>query len=258
MLTYLGKFLVLLNAFAAVAVVAWAVSAYSTRVDAVDAVDTAGEKLVDKVKRLDKRAADAQVGYAPALGQVADADARLADLRANIAKRLKQADGGTFYNIYTTAGPNVKDPANPNALDRVDRVVWTDDPKQQVKGLDGKPLAGVQQVRKLLDDEQKAAGASIDAIERSVKALTGLNAEVAALDARYAWLEEVGRRHEAELPVLADLRVNWENRSGSLARRRTQLLLRLEDLKGSKVGTSPVPTVPPPAGPADFTLTPKK
>jgi hypothetical protein len=258
MLTYLGKFLVLLNAFAAVAVVAWAVSAYCTRIDAVDAVDTAGEKLVDKVKRLDKKAADAQAGYAPALGQVADADARLAALREQIAKRLKQANEGTFYNIYTVAGPNVKDPANPNALDRVDRVVWADDPKQQIKGLDGKPLQGVQQVQKLLEDEQKAAGASIDAIDRSIKALTDLNAEVTALDVRYAWLEEVGRRHEAELPVLADLRVNWENRSGSLSRRRTQLLLRLEDLKGSKVGAVPVPTVPTPANPADFTLTPKK
>jgi hypothetical protein len=258
MLTYLGKFLVLLNAFAAVAVTAWAVSAYSTRLDAVDAVDADGEKLVDKVKRLDKKAADAQGGYAPALVQVADADARLATLREQIARRLKQADGGTFYNIYTTAGPNVKDPANPNALDRVDRVVWTDDPKQQIKGLDGKPLSGVQQVRKLLDDEQKAAGASIDAIEKSAQALTALNAEVTALDARFAWLDEVGKRHAAELPVLSDLRVNWENRSGSLQRRRTQLLLRLEDLKGSKVGTAPVPTVPPPAGPSEFTLTPKK
>jgi uncharacterized small protein (DUF1192 family) len=258
MLTYLGKFLVLLNAFAAVAVVAWAVSAYTTRVDAADAVDTAGEKLVDKVKRLDKKAADAQVGYAPALAQVADADARLAALREQIAKRLKQADGGTFYNIYITAGPNVKDPANPNALDRVDRVVWTDDPKQQIKGLDGKPLQGVQQVRKLLDDEQKAAGASIDAIDRSTKELTALNDKITELDARYAWLEEVGKRHEAELPVLADLRVNWENRSGSLQRRRTQLLLRLEDLKGSKVGVTPVPTVPPPALPSEFNVAPKK
>jgi len=59
--------------------------------------------------------------------------------------------------------------------------------------------------------------------------------------------------------VLADLRVNWENRGGSLERRRTQLILRLEDLKGSKVGAAPaIPTVPTPVNPSVFTLSPNK
>jgi len=255
MLTNLGKLLVLLNAFASVAVLSWAAAAFFTRVDAVDAVDAAGEKLVDKVKRLDKKAAEAQIGYAPALEEVARADARLYDLKAQIAKRLTQADGGVFYEIHDTQ-PAVRDSSNPSAFERFGRIVWTDDPKRVVKGLDGKPLAGVDQMRKNLIDEQTAASNSIDGIEKSVKALTGLNAEVDTLDARHAWLKEVARRHEAEMPVLADLRVNWENRGGSLQRRRNQLLLRLEDLKGAKVGAAP--TVTPPGNPAVFTLNPNK
>lgn len=255
MLTTVGKVLVLLNAFAAVAVIAWALSAFLTRVDAADAVDASGEKLTDKVKRLDTAAVAAQRGYAPALDRVAEADARLFVLKDNIAKRLKQADEGVFYEIREAPGPGVKDPTNPNALDRYGRIVWTDDPAKQIKGLDGKPLAGVAQMRKNLIDEQTASVAHIDAIEKSIKALTGLNAEVTALDGRYSWLEEVGKRHTAELPVLGDLRVTWENRSGSLQRRRNQLLLRLDDLKGAKVGA--VPTVPAP-GPASITLTPNK
>lgn len=256
MLTNLGKLLVLLNAFASVAVVSWAAAAYFTRVDAVDAVDAAGEKLVDKVKRLDKKAAEAQTGYAPALEGVALADARLHELKGRIVTRLQQADSGVFYEIHDHRLAGARDPLNPNAFERFGRIIWTDDPAKVVKGLDGKPLAGVDQMRKNLIDEQTAASNSIDAIEKSVKALTALNAEVDTLDARYAWLKEVAQRHEAEMPVLADLRVNWENRGGSLLRRRTQLILRLEDLKGAKVGAAPV--APPPASPSVFTLNPNK
>ncbi len=255
MFTYLGKFLVLLNAFAAVAVLAWAASAYFTRVDAADAVDTAGEKLTEKVKRLDDRAAKVQTGYAPELGRVADADARLQDLRAKVAARLEQADKGTFYNIELARG-GAKDPANPNAVSRVGNYDWTTDPARQIKSLDGKtPLAGVDQMRKSLIDQQTDASTHIDGIEKAVKAQTLLNADIDTLNARFAWLDERFKKHEIETPVLADLRVNWENRGGSLARRRNQLLLRLDDLKGAKVGVvPPAPTT----GPSAFTLDPKK
>lgn len=261
MFTYLGKLLVLLNAFAAVAVLAWAVSAYATHVDPAEAVDAAGEKLTDKVKRLDRAAATAQTGYAPELARVTDAEARLFDLRKKIADRLQQAEGGVFYDIHETAG--AKDPTNPNAFDRVGRLVWTEDPKRVVKGLDGKPLRGVTQMTADLTSEQKAAGAHIEAIallvkgdrENNIDGLATLNEDIDKLDARYKWLTAVNLKHAAELPVLADLRVNWENRSGSLQRRRNQLILRLEDLKGSKVGVAAPPAVTPPTS---FTLTPNK
>jgi len=65
MLTNLGKLLVLLNAFASVAVLSWAAAAYFTRVDAVDAVDSAGENLVAKLKRLNEKAAQPRSGTPP-------------------------------------------------------------------------------------------------------------------------------------------------------------------------------------------------
>lgn len=256
MLTYVGKFLVLLNAFAAVAVLAWSVAAYTTRVDAADAVNpVSGKKWVDEVKDWGDDARSVQRGYAPALKEVTDAETRLYTLRANIARRLKQADDGVFYDIYDTKPGGAKD--NPNNFERVGPPIWTDDPSRVMKSEDKKtPLAGVGQMQKSLLDEQTAASGHIDAIEKAVKTLTALNADITALDARYAWLQEVAKRHEAEYPVLVDLRVNWENRSGSLQRRRNQLLLRLDDLKGSKVGAVAPPVAPAPTGPVAFTLTP--
>jgi hypothetical protein len=253
-MTAFGKFLVLLNAFGAVAVLAWAVSAYATRIDPAEAVDTSGEKLTDKVKRLDRAAVAAQSGYAPELARVTDAEARLFDLRAKIDARLKQAEGGVFYDIYASPGQSQPNPLDPHAFDRVDRLVWENDPKRVIKGLDGTPLKGVKDMTDALSSQQKAAKDSVDAIKASVATLADLNAQIDALDARYKWLTAVNLKHAAEIPVLADLRVNWENRSGSLQRRRNQLITRLEDLKGSKVGTAP-PTVTPPSS---FTLTPNK
>ena len=254
MFTYLGKFLVLLNAFAAVAVLAWSAAVYFTRVDAADAVDTTGEKLVDKVKRLNDRAVKVQAGYAPELDEVAKADARLFVLRQNIERRLDQSEKGVFYDIY---GPRMdRDPVNPNAITRVGNYVWTDDPARQIKALDGKPLVGVDEMRANLIREQTAAVTHIEGIEKSVKVLTVLNGEIDTLNARYAWLDERAKKHDAEMPFLADLRVNWENRGGSLSRRRNQLLLRLEDLKGAKVGA--VPPAPAPTGPSALTATPTK
>ncbi|MCU0704167.1 MAG: hypothetical protein MUF18_09360 [Fimbriiglobus sp.] len=252
-MTAIGKFLVLLNAFVSVAVLSWALSAFLTHIDAADAVDATGEKLTEKLKRLNDKATQVQAGYAPALEEVARADARLYELKGRIAARLKQADDGVFYDIHMARATG-RDVANPNGLDRVGRIDWTDDPTRVIKGLDDKPLAGVEQMRKNLIDEQKAASDSIDALDRSAKALTVLNAEVTTLDARYAWLDEVLKRHEAEIPVLEDLRVNWQNRGESLQRRRGQLIRRLDDLKGSKVGVSPAEA----PSPTVLRLTPNK
>lgn len=251
MLTYLGKLLVLLNAFAAVAVLAWAVSAYVTKFDPNEAVDVAGEKLTDKVKRLDAAAGTAQRGYPPELLRVAAAEQRLFDIKGKIAARLQEAETGTFYEI--TENPGVRGtPANPNAIDRVDRLVWTSEKGKELLGEDDKPLRGVAAITKEWTDEQKAAADSIDAVKKSAERLNALNAEIAALNDRYAWLDVIGKRHDAETAVLVDLRVNWENRSGSLQRRRTQLIGRLEDLKGK------ASAVPAPAGPSALTLTPTR
>lgn len=256
-MTAIGKFLVLLNAFAAVAVFAWAVSAYATHIDPAEAVDPNGEKLTDKVKRFDRAAVTAQNGYAPELARVTDAEARLFDLRKRIDDRLKQADSGVFYDIYDSPQTGGKDPTNPNAVDRYGRLVWSDkdEPKRVIKGLDGKPLRGVDPMTADLKAEQDAAGAHVLAIKQKVDELTALNAEVNKLDARYEWLTKVNLKHAAEIPVLADLRVNWESRSGSLQRRRSQLILRLEDLTGGKVGAAAPPAVIPPSS---FIVIPNK
>ena len=255
MFTYLGKLLVLLNAFAAVAVLAWAASAFVTRFDPNEAVDASGVKLTDKVKKANTAAAAAQVGYAPELARVGAAEARLEALRLKIDARLKQADESKFYNIYDSTGAAKPDPDNPDALDRVERLVWDSPADREIKGLNGKSLRGVGVISKELADERAAASASIEAMEASVKNLNALNAEVVALNDRFAWLEGIGKRHDTEIATLVDLRVNWENRSGSLLRRRTQLIGRLDDLKVAPMKVGAAPAVP---GPSALTLTPLK
>lgn len=252
MLTYLGKLLVLLNAFAAVAVLAWATSAYVTKVDPNEAVDVAGERLTAKVKRLDATAKVAQRGYAPELVRVGQAEQRLADIRGKIAGRLEEAETGTFFNIYADEPDAAPPRLNPNALDRYSPLRWDSPKGQELKGEDLKPLKGVAVISKEWTDELRAASEAIAATKLSVEDMTALNADIAALNARYAWLEEIDRRHTAETAVLVDLRVTWENRGGSLQRRRSQLINRLDDLKGK---ASAAPAQP---GGSALTVTPNK
>ena len=216
MTTYLGKLLVLLNAFAAVAVLAFAAAAYVTRLDPAEAVDAAGVKLTDKLKKADALAATAQKGYAPELARAMDTEAALFDLRRRVAARLAEADANRLYNIYDTNNS----------------VVWESPKERELVGPDNKPLKGLDAISKDLADRRAQAAESITKIDAAAARLNELNAEVADLNAQWKWLDRIAKRHDAELAVLDDVRVNWENRGGSLQRRRTQLQTRLDALGG--------------------------
>ena len=238
-MTYLGKLLVLLNAFAAVAVFAFAASAYVTRVDAVDAVDANGVKLTDKVKKANEAAVAAQGGYPDAVAKVSAAEAALFLQKGRIEARLNEASDDKLFNIYDATG----------------QVTWDSLKGRELKGLDGNPLKGVDIIEKQLADEQTAAAESTATMKKATDTLLALDTEIATLNDRHAWLDVIGKRHAAEIGVLIDSRVNWENRGGSLDRRRNQLIGRLEDLKGKVGAAAPVPpgpaalTAPPPAKP---------
>lgn len=241
MITNVGKLLVLLNAFVAAGVLAWSLSAYLNRQNPDDAVNEAGEKLTDMVKRLQAEANVAQSAVAPEFAAVSAAEVRLADIRTKIAARLKEADTGTFYDIYEARaqGP---DPNDPTGLTRVRRVLWGQlDKNRQILGIDKTPLKGVDVMLKELQDETAKIQARVKGIDDKVNESNRLSDEILAHDTRAARLRRILDALTAETEYMTDLRVSWDDRTATLQRRNRQLTGRLAELGGIKA-SAPVPT----------------
>lgn len=241
MITSVGKLLVLLNAFVAVGVLAWSLSAYLNRQNPEDAADEAGEKLTDKVKRLQAEANVAQTAVAPEFAAVAAAEVRLADIRTKIAARLKEAETGTFYDIYETRS-QAPDPNDPTGLTRVRRVLWGQlDKSRQILGIDKTPLKGVEAMQKELQDESSKIQASVKGIGEKVDESNRLSDEILAHDTRAARLRRILEALVAETEYMTDLRVSWDDRTATLQRRNRQLTERLGQLGANKADTAPPP-----------------
>jgi hypothetical protein len=241
MITNVGKLLVLLNAFVAAGVLAWSLSAYLNRQNPDDAADEAGEKLTDKVKRLQGEANVAQTAVAPELANVAAAEVRLTDIKTKIAARLKEADTGFFYDIYEarSQGP---DPNDPTGLTRVRRVLWGQlDKARQVVGIDKTPLKGVKVMQNELQDESAKIQARVKGIDDKVNESNKLSDEILAHDTRSARLRRILEALVGETEYMADLRVSWDDRTATLQRRNRQLSARLAELGATKAA-APTPT----------------
>lgn len=239
MITSVGKLLVLLNAFLSIAILSWAVSAYLNRQDPEQAVDERGEKLTDKVKRLNGELNTAQAAIGPAYAAVTDAEGRLADIRRKIAARDTEALRGGFYDIFDNPRQGEAlpaDPANPFALDRLRRINWGRLPAaRQIRGADGAPLKGVEVVSQELQDEGGKIAAFSASIKKSIAQSNALSLDIQAFNARTTRLARILAGLEEETAFLADQQVNWTDQTATLRKRNTQLGGRLKDL-----GTGPV------------------
>lgn len=232
MITNLGKLLVLLNTFAAVGILAWALSAYLTRQDSDLAMDDKGEKLTDKVKRLNAELNTAQSIFGPEFAKVSEAEVRLDDIRQKISTRLQEAQTGVFFNIFEDAqGP---DPTDPNGLNRRRRILWGQLPAtKQIKGANNTPLKGVEAMQKDLQDESAKIVAATKSIEAKVQQSDTLSLEIAGHDARATRLKRIFTALTDETEYLGDQQVNWDVRIATLQRRNRQLLARLSELGAS-------------------------
>jgi hypothetical protein len=252
MATKLGKLLVLLNAFASIGILSWALSAYLNRHDSELAVDEKGEKLTDKVKRLNGELNTAQSVFGPEFAAVSTAEVRLADVQAKIAARLQEAQTGVFFNIFDdkAAGP---DPSDPNGLSRVRRVLWGQLPAaKQIKGVGGTPLKGIEAMQKDLTDEGAKIAAKTEAIKLKVETSNTLSDEIAGHDSRATRLKRIFAALTDETEYLGDQQVNWDVRIATLQRRNRQLQARLTDLG---VSTKAEAAAPPALPPSAVTLT---
>jgi hypothetical protein len=237
MITNLGKLLVLLNAFVAILVLSWAVSANLNRQDPEQAVDEQGVKLTDRLAQMNRTLSAAQATFGPAYLAVADGEVKLADYKAKIAARLAEAEGGKFFDM---APQNAQDPVDRNAVVPIRRLLWGPLPANRaIKGADGKDLRGVKTIMDDLRDEGGKIETFTKSIGDSVKATDALNNEVLGLIDRTSRLKRILAAHEGEIAALADERVNWDDRLATLTKRNRQLQARLTELNtGSKVGSA--------------------
>ena len=229
-MTAIAKLLVLLNAFAAIAICSWAMATYINRTDPAEAADLAGEKLTAKVKRQNDEVKLAQYSYPARLGDIDVAEIDLAQVKARIKQRLDQALTGTF----------VKDPIPMGKID----LIANPDPKisAPILGLDGKPLQGRKKLEKDLDENVRRAADASKEIEGYAKQQAEIGPRITIEDARAARLKYILLAHFSEIEYLGDEKVNWENRTVSLVRRRNQLQTRLADLEAAvKTSTTIAP-----------------
>jgi hypothetical protein len=220
-MTAIAKLLVLLNAFVAVAICSWAIATYINRTDPAEAADLAGEKLNAKVKRQNDEVKLAQQSYPGRLGDIDAAETDLAQVKFKIKQRLDQALTGTF----------VRNPIPMGKIDLIDKP----DPalSPPILGLDGKPLQGRKKLEKELDESVRRASDASKEIEGYAKEQSEIGPKINVQDARAARLKFILLAHFNEIEYLGDEKVNWENRTVSLVRRRNQLQTRLADLEAA-------------------------
>jgi hypothetical protein len=243
MATKLGKLLVFINTFAAVGILSWALSAYLNRQDSDLAVDEKGEKLTDKLKRLNGELNVAQSVFTPEFAAVGAAEVRLTDIQAKVNARLQEAETGVFFNIYDDA-PQGPDPSDPNGLTRRRRLLWGQLPaKNQITGFGGTPLKGVVAMQKELQDEGAKIAASTANIQAKVEQSNALNAEIQGHDSRAIRLKKILTGLNDEIEYLGDQQVNWDVRISTLQRRKRQLLARLTELAVTTQTVDTTPTV---------------
>ena len=227
-MTAIAKLLVLLNAFAAIAICSWAMATYINRTDPAEAADLAGEKLTAKVKRQNDEAKLAQYSYPARLTDIDAAEIDLAQVKSKIKQRLDQALTGTFVR-------------NPIPMGKID-LIPNPDPtlSPPILGLDGKPLQGRKKLEKELDESVRRASDAAKEIEGYAKQQAGIGPRITIEDARAARLKTILLAHFNEIEYLGDEKVNWENRTVSLVRRRNQLQSRLADLEAAlRINTTP-------------------
>ena len=220
-MTAIAKLLVLLNAFAAIAICSWAIATYVNRTDPAEAVDLAGEKLTAKVKRQNDEAKLAQYSYPSRLLDIDAAEIDLAQVKSKIKQRLDQALTGTFVRT-------------PIPMGKID-LIQNPDPtlSPPINGLDGKPLQGRKKLEKELDENVRRASDASKEIEGYAKEQAEIGPRISVQDARAARLKIILLAHFNEIEYLGDEKVNWENRTVSLVRRRNQLQTRLADLEAA-------------------------
>lgn len=238
-MNFLGKLLVFLNVLLATALLSWAVSLYTNRVD-WPAVEMDGKKLTEWPAQYARDIAANNVRYADAKDMVRAAEGQLAVRRLALRDQLALARNGQFYDLDRVGRPGQ------NVLERFD---LTRDPARLTRIAKKDPKTGADILVPLRGYEtlQRELQAAVDATlgsdevgrESGKKGLAAIRRQLGTLDTEIAALVDpktgtIARytaaitQREDEKRYLEDNRVNWDAQLITLQKRNDQLVDRLK------------------------------
>lgn len=209
-MTFFGKFLVLLNTFAAFALLSWGFSIYSNRVDWSEVRD-GDKKLTERTKDLNDAMAPAQRDYARLLVATANKETDVEKLREQIQKRTAESETGTFYELNKKG------------------TLIDENPTEKVMGLNNTPLLGVTILQQNLTTELDNASLASKQFDDARKEQSTLSDEIVAYNVKAARLKLLLKDLREEEIFLADSRVNWDEQLVTLQRRNKQLQAKLAE-----------------------------
>lgn len=209
-MTFLGKFLVLLNTFAAFALLSWGFSIYSNRVDWTEVRD-GDKKLTERTKELNDAMAPAQRDYARLMIATANKETDVEKLREQIQKRTTESETGIFYELNKKG------------------TLIDENPTEKVMGLNNTPLLGVTILQQNLTTELNNATLAGKQFDDARKEQSTLSDEIVAYNVKAARLKVLLKDLREEEIFLADSRVNWDEQLVTLQRRNKQLQAKLAE-----------------------------
>jgi peptidoglycan hydrolase CwlO-like protein len=225
----LGKVLVFLNLFVAIALVTWATSLTANRLDWVSRTEgetkIEGEipRLAREINALGKQVAEASGTYGQADRALAEAESGIDPgregrdrRRAVFAARLSDANNGRFYTQL-----------------QIPNKVLIDVTRQgpAVIGPGGLPLEGVEKYQLRLENARKDGQLYDTQIVKLRQQFAELSAQIEDTDTRITIQREILANLGDEDKFLKSLQVNWDEDLRTLQTRQQQLQRRIESVK---------------------------
>ncbi len=231
-MTFIGKLLVFLNVFMAFAMLAFAVSLYTNRIEWTEARD-GDVKVTDRIPELQKKIVAAQAKFATARAPIVAAERDYHLYLNAFAVKLNDANTGNFLNLIPDG--RTLDLRSVTAIPAI-----TKGPNGQARNLPGVAVLQAELVEavKKSNELDKAIN-----LARSQQSMFG--AETLVFNAKTNRLGIILDETASQKIYLSENQVNWDEQLATLKKRNDQLAKRLDELKkDAKVLAPVVPAIP--------------
>jgi len=217
-MTFLGKLLVFFNVFIAFAMLAFAISLYTNRIEWTEARD-GDAKVTDRIPELQKKIVASQAKYTTARAPIVTAE-RDYNLYLNaLAVKLNDANTGNFLNLIPDG--RTLDLRSNLAIPAI------------TKGPNGQPrnLPGVAVLQAELVEAVKKSNELDQAINLARSQQSMFGAETLVFNAKTNRLRIILDETASQKIYLSENQVNWDEQLATLKKRNDQLAKRLDELK---------------------------
>jgi hypothetical protein len=220
----IGKLLVFVNLFAAMALLTWTTSLSVNRLDWVDrkteTETVQGELSIlrQEISKTIRALTEASVGYGIRKKELEDEEQGRAYREAKFQERLQNARSGRFNKQLNRV--------NDERLDRRS-LIDVEVPGPAILDLAGQPLRGVDSIQADLTRETSDTKRYLQEITRAREQFQALSKQIAETDIKISDQRKIRDGLRIEREVLRDLDVNWEDELRLLKLRLQQLEQRL-------------------------------